>query len=103
MSFCRLALLPFCRLALLRLSSPDRIPETMLELHVWGSAFGLPSFDPECLALITYLHNSLPVAEWRLVPSNDPSISPSSRTTSPPLYVNLVRLTTPRYSPRTPS
>lgn len=50
----------------------------MLELHVWGSAFGLPSFDPECLALITYLHNSLPVAEWRLIPSNDPSISPSN-------------------------
>ncbi|KAF7537625.1 hypothetical protein G7Z17_g12824 [Cylindrodendrum hubeiense] len=50
----------------------------MLELHVWGSAFGLPSFDPECLALITYLHNSLPAPDWRLVPSNDPSISPSN-------------------------
>ncbi|KAH7156348.1 Tom37 C-terminal domain-containing protein [Dactylonectria macrodidyma] len=50
----------------------------MLELHVWGSAFGLPSFDPECLALITFLQNSLPAAEWRLVPSNDPSISPSN-------------------------
>ncbi|KAH6900363.1 Tom37 C-terminal domain-containing protein [Thelonectria olida] len=50
----------------------------MLELHVWGSAFGLPSIDPECLAIITYLHNSLPAADWRLIPSNDPSISPSN-------------------------
>ncbi|KAK7416648.1 hypothetical protein QQX98_005119 [Neonectria punicea] len=50
----------------------------MLQLHVWGSAFGLPSIDPECLALVAYLHNSLPAADWRLVPSNDPSISPSN-------------------------
>ncbi|KPM36770.1 hypothetical protein AK830_g9789 [Neonectria ditissima] len=50
----------------------------MLQLHVWGSAFGLPSIDPECLALVTYLHSSLPAAAWRLVPSNDPSVSPSN-------------------------
>ncbi|KAH7273574.1 hypothetical protein NW759_000213 [Fusarium solani] len=50
----------------------------MLDLHVWGSAFGLPSIDPECLAIITYLHISLPASAWRLIPSNDPSISPSN-------------------------
>ncbi|KAI9171682.1 Metaxin-like protein [Paramyrothecium foliicola] len=50
----------------------------MLDLHVWGSALGLPSIDPECLALITYLHNALPSTDWRLVPSNDPSIAPSN-------------------------
>ncbi|KAM0556748.1 hypothetical protein ACHAPJ_005807 [Fusarium lateritium] len=50
----------------------------MLDLHVWGSAFGLPSIDPECLAIITYLHSSLPVSDWRLIPSNDPSVSPSN-------------------------
>ncbi|CAM1504502.1 Fc.00g020930.m01.CDS01 [Cosmosporella sp. VM-42] len=50
----------------------------MLDLHVWGSAFGLPSIDAECLAIITYLHNSLPFEAWRLVPSNDPSVSPSN-------------------------
>ncbi|KAM0353482.1 hypothetical protein ACHAPU_001493 [Fusarium lateritium] len=50
----------------------------MLDLHVWGSAFGLPSIDPECLAVITYLHSSLPVSDWRLIPSNDPSVSPSN-------------------------
>ncbi|KAG5753371.1 hypothetical protein H9Q69_001657 [Fusarium xylarioides] len=56
----------------------------MLDLHVWGSAFGLPSIDPECLAIITYLHSSLPVSAWRLVPSNDPSVSPCN--TLPALY-----------------
>ncbi|KAF4978964.1 hypothetical protein FZEAL_4761 [Fusarium zealandicum] len=56
----------------------------MLDLHVWGSAFGLPSIDPECLAIITYLHSSLPASAWRLIPSNDPSISPSN--TLPALY-----------------
>ncbi|KAF7559383.1 hypothetical protein G7046_g4782 [Stylonectria norvegica] len=50
----------------------------MLDLHVWGSAFGLPSIDAECLAIITYLHNSLSTEAWRLIPSNDPSISPSN-------------------------
>ncbi|KAM5355400.1 hypothetical protein ACJ41O_002046 [Fusarium nematophilum] len=50
----------------------------MLDLHVWGSAFALPSIDPECLAIITYLHSSLPASAWRLIPSNDPSISPSN-------------------------
>ncbi|RGP76224.1 tom37 protein [Fusarium longipes] len=50
----------------------------MLDLHIWGSAFGLPSIDPECLAIITYLHSSNPTSAWRLIPSNDPSVSPSS-------------------------
>ncbi|KAK5992701.1 Metaxin-3-like protein [Cladobotryum mycophilum] len=50
----------------------------MLLLHVWGSAFGLPSIDAECLAVITYLHNALPSSAWRLVPSNDPAVSPSN-------------------------
>ncbi|KAF4451208.1 tom37 protein [Fusarium austroafricanum] len=60
----------------------------MLDLHVWGSAFGLPSIDPECLAIITYLHSSLPVSAWRLIPSNDPSISPSN--TLPALHHGVV-------------
>ncbi|KAH7320024.1 putative metaxin [Stachybotrys elegans] len=48
----------------------------MLDLHIWGPALGLPSIDPECLAIITYLHHALPSTAWRLIPSNDPSISP---------------------------
>ncbi|KOS18398.1 Metaxin-like protein [Escovopsis weberi] len=50
----------------------------MLLLHVWGPAFGLPSIDPECLAAITHLHNARPSSPWRLIPSNDPSVSPSN-------------------------
>ena len=55
----------------------------MLDLHVWGQAFGLASIDPECLAIIAYLHNALPGSEWRLIPSNDPSVSPSSMHPDP--------------------
>ncbi|RFU76385.1 hypothetical protein TARUN_5877 [Trichoderma arundinaceum] len=50
----------------------------MLDLHVWGPAFGLPSIDAECLAIITYLYNALPTSSWRLIPSNDPAVSPSN-------------------------
>ncbi|PNY28698.1 Metaxin-like protein [Tolypocladium capitatum] len=49
----------------------------MLHLHVWGSAFGLPSIDAECLAIITFLHHAALTSTWRLIPSSDPSISPS--------------------------
>lgn len=60
----------------------------MLDIHVWGPAFGLPSIDPECLALIVYLQNAPPSGDWRLVASNNPSVSPSSESISfsqPPL------------------
>ncbi|UKZ48991.1 hypothetical protein TrVGV298_003229 [Trichoderma virens] len=50
----------------------------MLDLHVWGPAFGLPSIDAECLAIIAYFHNALPSSSWRLIPSNDPAVSPSN-------------------------
>jgi len=61
-----------------------------MDLHVWGSAFGLPSIDPECLAIITYLHSSNPASDWRLIPSNDPSVSPSSMAYPVPLsYIVL--------------
>ncbi|KAL7797978.1 Tom37 C-terminal domain-containing protein [Trichoderma afarasin] len=50
----------------------------MLHLHVWGPAFGLPSIDAECLAIVAYFHNVLPSSSWRLIPSNDPAVSPSN-------------------------
>ncbi|KAL7943120.1 Tom37 C-terminal domain-containing protein [Trichoderma barbatum] len=50
----------------------------MLQLHVWGPAFGLPSIDAECLAIIAYFHNALPLGSWSLIPSNDPAVSPSN-------------------------
>lgn len=50
----------------------------MLDLYIWGPAFGLPSIDPECLAILLYLDNALPSDSWRIIPCNDPSISPLS-------------------------
>ncbi|KAG5938347.1 hypothetical protein E4U53_008024 [Claviceps sorghi] len=50
----------------------------MLDVYIWGPAFGLPSIDPECLAVLLYLDNALPSDAWRVVPCNDPSISPSN-------------------------
>ncbi|OKL64665.1 hypothetical protein UA08_00099 [Talaromyces atroroseus] len=50
----------------------------MLELHVWGPAFSLPSIDPQCLATIAYLVKAVPKEEWVLVASSDPSVSPTN-------------------------
>lgn len=48
----------------------------VLELHIWGPAFDLPSIDAPCLAAVCYLRKSLPPDAWALVPSSDPAISP---------------------------
>ncbi|KAM4058531.1 outer mitochondrial membrane transport complex protein [Hirsutella rhossiliensis] len=56
----------------------------MLNLHVWGAAFGLPSIDAECLATIAHLYHAAPPSTWCLTPSSDPSVSPSHHL--PALY-----------------
>ena len=48
----------------------------VLELHIWGSAFELPSIDAQCLAAVLYLRKCLPHDDWVLVPSSDPRASP---------------------------
>jgi len=48
----------------------------MIELHIYGPAFGLPSIDSGCLAAIALLQSSIPSDRWVLVPSNDVSVSP---------------------------
>ncbi|KAB5549887.1 hypothetical protein GE09DRAFT_1060288 [Coniochaeta sp. 2T2.1] len=50
----------------------------VLELHVWGPAFGLPSLDPECLAAIAYFTQALDRSEWTIVRSS-PSAVPTRR------------------------
>lgn len=55
----------------------------VLELHVWGPAFALPSIDAQCLAAIAYLAKAVPRAEWVLVASSDPSVSPTSNPFPP--------------------
>ncbi|KAI4192456.1 MAG: hypothetical protein LQ348_003155, partial [Seirophora lacunosa] len=49
----------------------------MLQLHVWGPGFGLPSIDPQCLAAIAYLSHAASENEWELVASSDPTLSPT--------------------------
>ena len=49
----------------------------VLELHVWGPAFGLPSIDPQCLAAIALLKLSLREDAWVLVADHDPSVNPN--------------------------
>ncbi|OLN84322.1 Metaxin-like protein [Colletotrichum chlorophyti] len=81
----------------------------ILELHVWGPAFRLPSVDAECLAAIAYLHTALPSSQWRLIPTNDPAIHSSNRL--PALSANGVWVTgyasivahLAHLSPRSPS
>ncbi|KAK3335310.1 Tom37 C-terminal domain-containing protein [Cercophora scortea] len=48
----------------------------MLELHVWGPAFGLASIDAECLATIAYLAQTTPRADYILIQSS-PSAVPT--------------------------
>ncbi|KAE8148312.1 Tom37 C-terminal domain-containing protein [Aspergillus avenaceus] len=50
----------------------------VLELHVWGPAFSLPSIEAQCLATIAYFSLAVPQDAWVLVASSDPSVSPTS-------------------------
>ncbi|CAG8053601.1 unnamed protein product [Penicillium salamii] len=49
----------------------------VLQLHVWGPAFSLPSIDAQCLAIIAYCSEVLPKGSWELVATSDPSVSPA--------------------------
>jgi hypothetical protein len=49
----------------------------VLELHVWGPAFSLPSIDAQCIAAVAYMTQAVPRGEWSLVASSDPSPSPT--------------------------
>ncbi|KAG2411899.1 hypothetical protein HFD88_009455 [Aspergillus terreus] len=50
----------------------------VLELHIWGPAFSLPSLDAQCLATIAYFSLVVPKDAWVLVASSDPTVSPTS-------------------------
>jgi sorting and assembly machinery component 37 len=65
----------------------------MLELHVWGPAFSLPSIDAHCLAAIAYLQQAVPRGKWELIASSDPTLSPTS--TVLPLSLARLLLTVP--------
>ncbi|KAF7854132.1 uncharacterized protein EAF02_011750 [Botrytis sinoallii] len=50
----------------------------VLELHIWGPSFGLPSIDAQCLATIAYMQQVIPRGQWSLVASSDPTLSPTN-------------------------
>ncbi|KAL0640145.1 hypothetical protein Q9L58_000703 [Maublancomyces gigas] len=49
----------------------------MLELHIWGPAFSLPSIDPQCNAAVAYLNTTLHKDEWTVIASSNPLLSPT--------------------------
>ncbi|KAG0346842.1 metaxin 1 [Podila humilis] len=46
------------------------------ELYIYGGAFGLPSIDPQCLALISYM-SIVSHQEYTIVECNDAGMSPT--------------------------
>jgi len=59
----------------------------VLELHVWGPAFSLPSIDAQCLAAIAYLQQVVPRGEWHLIASSNPALSPTRKFHPDPEYI----------------
>jgi len=56
----------------------------VFELHIWGPAFGLPSIDAECIAVVAYLNRALPQHQWKLVANHDASLSPNRECVNAP-------------------
>lgn len=46
----------------------------VLQLHVWGPAFGLASIEPECIATIAYCRRVIPKGQWALVADYNPTV-----------------------------
>ncbi|ODH47177.1 hypothetical protein GX48_06731 [Paracoccidioides brasiliensis] len=59
----------------------------VFELHIWGPAFGLPSIDPQCIAMVAYFTLAVPAKnrssgedreQWVLVADSDPGMVPTN-------------------------
>ncbi|KAK2747369.1 hypothetical protein FQN55_005118 [Onygenales sp. PD_40] len=59
----------------------------VLELHIWGPAFGLPSIDPQCIAMVAYFALAVPAKkmgaggereQWVLIADSDPGMVPTN-------------------------
>ncbi|PGH07925.1 hypothetical protein AJ79_06133 [Helicocarpus griseus UAMH5409] len=59
----------------------------VFELHIWGPAFGLPSIDPQCIAMVAYFALAVPAKkrgaggereQWVLVADSDPGMVPTN-------------------------
>ena len=52
------------------------IPSPNIALYVWPAQWGLPTFDPLCLAALLYLQHSIP-GKFQVVECSDPDASPT--------------------------
>jgi hypothetical protein len=52
----------------------------VLELHIWGPAFGLPSIEPECIATVAYCQQVIAQGQWTLVAGHDTTVGTTSQT-----------------------
>jgi hypothetical protein len=73
-----IVLTPELRKSELRRTQASSLLGMVLELHVWGPAFGLPSIDADCNAAVAYVNYVLEASDWVLVPNHDASRSPNS-------------------------
>ncbi|KAF4615516.1 hypothetical protein D9613_002752 [Agrocybe pediades] len=56
----------------------ESLPSPSLILHVWPGQWGLPSFDPLCLAAVLYLQIAIP-GKFSLKECSNPDASPSGQ------------------------
>ena len=52
----------------------------VLELHVWGPAFSLPSIDPQCLAAVAYVAQTVSRDQWVLIAGSEDAAGPASQS-----------------------
>lgn len=71
----------------------------VLELHVWGPAFSLPSIDAQCLAAIAYLQQAVPRGDWKLIASSNPALSPTSTLPPSSHYVPILIVSQTSFPP----
>ena len=52
----------------------------VLELHIWGPAFGLPSIEAECIATVAYCQQVIAKGQWALVADHDATVGATGQT-----------------------
>lgn len=84
--------------------SPVILLIMVLELHVWGPAFGLPSIDPQCLATIAYFSlaigsNNGGSDKWVLVADSDPGRVPTRKISHSKYFIQTLSFISSAWAP----
>ncbi|KAF8163460.1 outer mitochondrial membrane transport complex protein-domain-containing protein [Crassisporium funariophilum] len=56
----------------------SNLPSSGIVLHIWPGQWGLPSFDPQCLAAVLYLQLAIP-GKFRVIECSNPDYSPTGQ------------------------